>query len=804
MKRTILLLISLGISYLGCSQIPTDGDYRTRETGNWDGVTTWQIRSGTLWSNTSSPPISANNIYVQNGHTLTVNVLTAMCNDFQCNTSGAVIIGGNTLEVYGKLRAYTGTSVITEGADDTFYSGQLSTTSLNGSFLTSTTGKLSIVGNTRNLTNSGEWGAASTGIAMEINLNSGQTATLGTGAKAKTWEMVSGTFDAATFTVSADNGTTGGTITVGNNAIFKSTASAGTYVIQRTGTTRVTSFTVNGQLILGGGSPRISADEVTFSGTVEYLRTGSQTLAVAVNSGASPNTYANLKISGSGTKTLGSDIFVTSTFTSVSGTTVSIPILMVLTINSNCQATLDGGLTNNAGSSGLVIEDGGSLITNGAVSGSATVKKVINADAKRHFISSPVSGKDICDGDFAPVSLNFNSTTGATYDFYKWSESAGNSNWLNLKTSLWALNIVDFGLVPQFGVGEGYLAAYGATFGGSSTKSFTGTLISGDQSITLGNTGNQWNLIGNPFASAINWDGVSKTNLVDGYYNVYNENKAGGAGYEYYLDASHKSSGANGNISIAQGFFVKATGSSLTIPNTARVHNNNWMKMMNTGPQNQLKFTLGNASNYDETFIQFESQGVIERDFFDAEKMFSMNPEIPQVYSIAENDMLLAFNSMPYNAESFSVAVGMYIPVDGDYWFKIEGIENFATAPEILFEDKKTGTTQNLNDNQIYQFNASANDDPDRFVLRFGPVGLSETAPEIKGIKVYIHDNQLYIMNAFSNFQVEIIDIQGHILQKFGMESNGSFNRHLNLHSGVYLIRLQNISIVKSVKVIVY
>jgi hypothetical protein len=58
---------------------------------------------------------------------------------------------------------------------------------------------------------------------------------------------------------------------------------------------------------------------VNFNGTVEYVRNVSQTLAVAINSGAAPLTYTNLTIGGTLTKTLSGN-------TTVNG---------VLTLNSN-------------------------------------------------------------------------------------------------------------------------------------------------------------------------------------------------------------------------------------------------------------------------------------------------------------------------------------------------------------------------------------------------------------------------------------------------------------------------------------
>ena len=293
------------ISATAWGQTATDGDYRSIATGNWDGATTWQVRSGGSWAGTATAPTSANNVYIQTGHTVTVNVGTAACKDFHQHTGGVTAIGANTLQVNGKIRAYTGAAVITAGADGTFYSGQTSSTSPGANSITSTgAGKLSFVGNTRSITVTGEWGATLTGAAFEIALTSGQTATPNTNMKAASWNFASGIFDASTVArvISADNGTTGGPVTIasGTNVL-----SAGLPSFQRTGATSGSTLTVaaGGTLTLTAASPTIAMTTLVFNGTVEYSRAGAQTFANAVQGGSIPLTYTNIKLSGSGAKT---------------------------------------------------------------------------------------------------------------------------------------------------------------------------------------------------------------------------------------------------------------------------------------------------------------------------------------------------------------------------------------------------------------------------------------------------------------------------------------------------------------------
>ncbi len=325
MKKVLFFAFITALSFFSSSQLKaqsaTDGDYRSRATGTWSGANTWQVRSGASWANTATPPGSTNNVYIQTGHTVTVDVATGQCNDLHVHTGGVLAIGTNTIQVNGKIRAYTGTAVTATGADGTFYSGQTSSISPGAnSITTGSGGELSFVGNSRNLTNTGEWGALLTGGEVEIALTAGQTGTLNTNFKARNWTMTSGILDANTRTISADNGAAStGTITISNGFVLISTA---TSVFQRTGSSSCASLTIasGATLRLGATSPTISALSITNNGTVEYNATGAQTLAVAANSGASPNTYTNLTISGNSTKTLGVSTTVNGLLTVSNGT----------------------------------------------------------------------------------------------------------------------------------------------------------------------------------------------------------------------------------------------------------------------------------------------------------------------------------------------------------------------------------------------------------------------------------------------------------------------------------------------------
>ena len=376
MKRLLLLFSRIIISAIISTtfvlgQTATDGDYRTKQTGNWSSASTWQVRASSSWSDAANAPTSSNNVYIQTGHTVTIDA-TSSCLDLHIHTSGVVTIGTNTLQVYGKIRAYTGTAVTTTGADGIFYSDQTSSNNPVAAMITTSGGGvLKFVGNTRNITNTGEWAATGgTSHSTEFGLTSGQTSTLQTGYKSASILVSSGTIDMGTNRLAPDNGTTGqGNVTINSGAILQSAQSAGNQVISRTVAARGGTLTVNsdGKLILTGSSPRIDMNSISFNGIVEYSRSGTQTLVTKGSdvSSADPSFYTNLILSGTSTKTLGLNTTVNGTL-SLQGTASLALSTFTLTYGgsstleyagSAAQTSTDTELSSSGGPNSLIIDN---------------------------------------------------------------------------------------------------------------------------------------------------------------------------------------------------------------------------------------------------------------------------------------------------------------------------------------------------------------------------------------------------------------------------------------------------------------
>lgn len=374
LKVTMLkgIILSLSAPFIALSTLAqTTGDYRTATTNTaWHNAGDWQTWSGTAWITASAIPGATNNVYVQSGHNLSL-AGNQSCNNLFISTgttsatTGAnaqVNLGSNTLSLNGKLSCYFGAVDITPNSNAAL--AVTASTAIPSTPITITpnsAGKISVVGNSRNLTETGAWSASNTAssstFAIEINLNTGETATMQTAIKASAWQITSGTLNAGSNVISADKGTDGeGDITIAVGATLQSAQSSmGSPVFQRTSTTRAGTLTVNGTLVLTGATPYIQMNAVNLNGTVSYTGTSStQTLAQAPVTAAAINNYNHLSLSGGTTKALPTSITVNGNLQ------ISAPATGSLTIDGNSHTlTLGGNYTHIINGTGTIAYQNG-------------------------------------------------------------------------------------------------------------------------------------------------------------------------------------------------------------------------------------------------------------------------------------------------------------------------------------------------------------------------------------------------------------------------------------------------------------
>ena len=84
------------------------GDYRSAASGNWDVAATWETYNGATWATAGSKPTSANHVFIQAGHVVTLTANEA-CNDLHISTGTANATTGGDGQV--ALATYKSTVV---------------------------------------------------------------------------------------------------------------------------------------------------------------------------------------------------------------------------------------------------------------------------------------------------------------------------------------------------------------------------------------------------------------------------------------------------------------------------------------------------------------------------------------------------------------------------------------------------------------------------------------------------------------------------------------------------------------------
>jgi hypothetical protein len=508
-------------------------------------------------------------------------------------------------------------------------------------------------------------------------------------------------------------------------------------------------------LLLGPSTP----GTIVFSGTVPQF----------INSSGSLTTNANqdISIATNSDVTFNCDLIVNGNLTvSTSGT---------CTIVSGVSVTTAGALTITGGGT-LKVKSGASLITNGAVSGNAIVERFLTkynapSDNMYHFLASPVASQ--------AIQTEFVNLPNTTDDFYSWDEV--NNIWINSSTLSGTWNS---SFENDFVVGKGYLIAYPADV----TKSFTGVLNTGSISPALTYTtsgSGGWNLIGNPYPSAIDWDNVVAPaqygNIDDAVYVWENANQAyltwvGGAG-----------SLTNGVIPAMQGFFVKANAASptLTLENADRVHSSISFYKGSDVVENLVQLKIEGNDHHDNAFVRFTDEATSAFDSrWDAYKLKG-GPAVPNLYSVS-NGTQYSVNSLPL--AHLELPVSLNVEVGANSTYSLSLVDNTLPANTyVILEDMKTGTIQKLNDSPVYTFTAATNDNPDRFKLHFKDATSVVDPSKASNVKVLAGDGYINIIpgNVLEG-KISITDLAGRTVVNSDIIPGSDLI--FNLNTGVYIV----------------
>jgi len=386
------------------------------------------------------------------------------------------------------------------------------------------------------------------------------------------------------------------------------------------------------------------------------------------------------------------------------------------------------------------------------------------------YLSSPVQSSDF---------NVFNGADGV------WIYDANNGHWQLMNSGT---------LVPMNG--------YVTKFTGINKKlSFNGTLNDNMPVVNLVRTSDNggnfgWNLIGNSYPSAIDYDLIPSPNKVNLNNAIYFRKLNGDvAAYVDNLEVN----GGSSIIPSMQAFWMQVsltkTNGSLTIPNSCRLHSiNQQFKKTNNKNSDALKISISDGNNTDETAIKFKPEACSEFDApFDANKMFSDKNSMPQIYTVTPSGDKLAINSLNFTGTAVDLPLGFYAANAVSMKLNLLGINNFENVYKVLLEDVYNNTLTILSDLNSYSFTSASGYYDDRFILHITPAINNITDNQNSDVNIYYTDNQLTVSgNGFeSDVDFEVYNALGQKISHGTIpQNNPHYIKKIKIDSGIYFISL--------------
>jgi hypothetical protein len=300
-------------------------------------------------------------------------------------------------------------------------------------------------------------------------------------------------------------------------------------------------------------------------------------------------------------------------------------------------------------------------------------------------------------------------------------------------------------------------------------------------STTYGVTEDGWNLVANPYPSAIDWDaaGWTKTNISSTIY-LYN---ADIGNYATYTTGVGGTNGGSRYIAMAQGFFIKATSASpaLTISESCKAPNQNptFFRQADYSvtaiqPESFSLQLLGSGNYRDETVLYFSptgsSQFVLEED---ALKLFSTENGAVNISSVVENKDLVLNNLGNGLNSTIEVPIRVTTTNSQNVTLRVAYSNNFPLGTCLTLLDLAT--------NQQYPLTSN-------FSLSFY---LSDTtqAPRFKLLIEKTLSANVYTADCYSNFSGVVLQSPQSLTVNVFNQQNNTSNSYL-LSSNVDSIQL--------------
>jgi hypothetical protein len=369
-------------------------------------------------------------------------------------------------------------------------------------------------------------------------------------------------------------------------------------------------------------------------------------------------------------------------------------------------------------------------------------------------------------------------------------------------------------------VGKGYIFRSPSTFSDVTPAIFTGSFIgvpnNGQYSTPIVLSTGDFNLIGNPYPSAINADlfmsdALNSPNINATIYlwthntpitaNQYTTNDY--AIYNYLggtsaaPNAGINNSIPTGKIAAGQGFFVKAIATgSVTFKNSMRVVGNNTQFYKMNSEIEKHRFWLeiiNNNGAYKQTLLGYAENATDGLDNgFDSVTLDAGNPIM--FYSLLnETKLAIQGKALPFN-ENDVIPLGYKSTLATNYEIRLSDFDGLFQNQNIYIVDKWLNIWHNIKQSN-YAFVSDIGTFTDRFEVRFVPQALHTQTVNFtdNDVLVYKNETKSIVVTTLNTTieHLEVFDIRGRqLFDKKDINTNQYSINNLQLANQVLIVKV--------------